>query len=63
MVVHEGFYIDSDIINKKMFEVNDKSSKQNGEMYMKWTFIVQDDENKRKTSTMLLRNKKLRVTL
>lgn len=35
MVVHEGFYIDSDIINKKMFEVNDKSSKQNGEMYMK----------------------------
>lgn len=63
MVVHEEFYIDSNIINKYMFEVNDKSSKQNGEMYMKWTFIVQDDENKRKTSTMLLRNKKLRVTL
>lgn len=63
MVVHEEIYIDSNIINKYMFEVNDKSSKQNGEMYMKWTFIVQDDENKRKTSTMLLRNKKLRVTL
>lgn len=63
MVVHEEFYIDSNIINKYMFEVNDKSSKQNGEMYMKWTFIVQDDENKRKTSTMLLRNKELRVTL
>lgn len=63
MVVHEEFYIDSNIINKYMFEVNDKSSKQNGEMYMKWTFIVQDDENKRKTSTMLLRNKKLRFTL
>lgn len=63
MVVHEEFYIDSNIINKYMFEVNDKSSKQNGEMYMKWTFIVQDDENKRKTSTMLLRNKKLKVTL